>query len=274
MIKRILVALSGTPFTDSAVEHAVELARLHDAHVTGVTMLDVQRLEHVGPIPLGGASAAHELTEHRIEEVRQRIEEEIGDFEKACREGGVSYAVDRETGDMLEELVSLCRYHDVTLFGLRGLFEYGVIHNPDDAIIRLIARGVRPIIAVSEEHRRINRVLIGYNGSMESAKSMKKFVQLRLWPDVTLKVVCLGRRGEEGEQLVRDAAAYCRAHGYEVETEEGGGNGRGALLGAARSWSADLIVMGSTSRGKIAKLILGDTAEYTMRHAEIPLFLS
>jgi nucleotide-binding universal stress UspA family protein len=274
MIKRILVALSGTPFTASAVQRALELAHLHDAHVTGVTLFDVRRLEHVGPVPLGGAAAAHELAEHRIHVVQERIEKEILSFENACRSSGTSCDVDRETGDVLGQLISLWRYHDVTVFGLRGLFEYGVVHNPDNVIVQLIAHGVRPIIAVAEQHRPIRRVLIGYNGSMESAKSMKRFVQMRLWPEVELKIVCLGKAEEEGRKLLADAAAYCRSHGFEAETGSVQGHARDGLVNEAKAWSADLVVMGSTSRGKIAKLILGDTAEYTMRHAEIPLFLS
>ena len=48
MIKRILVALSGTPFTDSAISHAIELAKVHDAQLTGVTVVDPTQLESVG----------------------------------------------------------------------------------------------------------------------------------------------------------------------------------------------------------------------------------
>ena len=40
MIKRILVALSGTTCTTSAIRHAVELAKEHDAELTGVTIFD------------------------------------------------------------------------------------------------------------------------------------------------------------------------------------------------------------------------------------------
>ena len=66
MIKRILVALSGTPYTPVAVEHALELAATHGAEITGVTVTDLQRLANVGPVPVGAGAAAHSLTEHRI----------------------------------------------------------------------------------------------------------------------------------------------------------------------------------------------------------------
>ncbi len=42
----------------------------------------------------------------------------------------------------------------------------------------------------------------------------------------------------------------------------------------AGQWQADLIVMGSTSRARIFKHLLGDTALHAVRNAEVPLFLT
>ena len=95
MLKRILVALSGTPFTPVAVKHAVELAKWHEAEVTGVTVVDLDRLSDVGPRPMGGAAAAASLAEHRIAITRERIEEEIANFQRACEEADIKYVVDR-----------------------------------------------------------------------------------------------------------------------------------------------------------------------------------
>ena len=66
MTKRILVALSGTPLTESAVQHALELAKTHDAEITGVTDIDLAKVAGVGPIPMGAGAAATELVEHRL----------------------------------------------------------------------------------------------------------------------------------------------------------------------------------------------------------------
>ena len=67
MIKRILVGLAGTPYTDTAIRRAVELAKAHEAEVTGVTVVDVQKLSMVGPVPIGAevaAVAAKEAFDH------------------------------------------------------------------------------------------------------------------------------------------------------------------------------------------------------------------
>jgi nucleotide-binding universal stress UspA family protein len=274
MVRRILVALSGTPCTPVAIAQAIELAQRHEASVTGVTVVDLPSLSDVGPIPLGGSAAAHSLAEHRMQITQERVEEEVADFEKACRDASISYAVDRESGDPFDLLLELWRYHDLTIIGLRGLFEYGVVHHPDDEIVRLIAHGVRPIIAVSNEHRPVNRVLIAYNGSPESAMAMKRFAQTRLWPDVTIKVACFGFDDDKALPLLTNAAAYLRAHGYEPEAESLPSYPKEGLLRHCREWKADLVVMGSTSRSRIMKLVMGETALEALIHADVPLFLS
>ena len=53
MIKRILLGLGGTPFTDVAIQRAVELSKLHGALITGVTVVDTKSLKQVGPVPRG-----------------------------------------------------------------------------------------------------------------------------------------------------------------------------------------------------------------------------
>lgn len=275
MLKRILVALSGTPFTPVAVKHAVELARHDDAQITGVTLIDLKRLHVVGSVPVGGGAAAQELREHRTDQVRQRIEEEIERFEAVCKEAGVRYRLAQETEDTFTKLCELWRYHDLTIIGLRGLFEYEVIKHPDDMVARLINRRVRPILAVAKEYRPIRKALVAYNGSMGSAKAMKRFVRMGLWPDALVKIVVFNR-DEEAEQLLSDAADYYHAYGFDnVVTEHVRcASPREELLKQASAWDSDILVMGTQSKVHLLKHVLGSMTTQALRHAEIPLFLT
>ncbi len=274
MIKRILVALSGTPFTATATKYALELAKLHKAEVTGVTDVDIAKLMKVGPVPIGGGAAAASLAEHRIHVTEEYVEQAIADFEQACANSGMIHCVDRETGDPFDRLIALWRYHDLTIAGLRGLFEYGVVENPDDTLIRLISEGVRPILAVPKAYRPIRKVLVAYNGSMESAKALKQFVQMDLWPDIALQIVCFDMTPQESETLLADTSSYCRSHGLAAQTQHVKGGPREHLLEYAQQSEADLIVLGSTSRARIFKRLLGDTALHCLRNADVPLFLT
>jgi len=273
-MKRILVGLSGTPYTTTAIRHTHEFAERHEAEVTGVTIVDLPRLANVGPVPAGAGSAAHDLVEYRMQVTEQRVKEAVAEFDKAFEDAPTPHRVVHETGDPFEQLVSLWRYHDLTVLGLRGIFEYGLVHHPKDYLTTLVKKGIRPILAVSREYREIKRVLIAYNGSLESAKAMKYFANADLWDDLTVRIACWDDKAAQASQLLTDAAGYCRAYGFEVETDHQPGDARESLVEYAEQWGADLIVMGATNRARIFKYVLGDTVLHTIKNADMPLFLA
>ncbi len=274
MIKRILVGLSGTSYTPVAIRYAVELATRHDAELTGVTVIDISQLENVGPIPLGGSQWAIELREHRIVVARVHIEQAVQEFEQACQVAGLKYTVQHEEAAPFSQITSVSRYHDLMIFSLKGLFDHEVVEEPQDTMIQLVSAGVRPILAVGPEYRDIRRVLVPYSGSVESAKTLKRFAQLRLWPEVTVRVVHFSESSEDGAALAHDAAEYFRIHGYTVEDDCLNDSPKSRLLPYAAEWNADLIVLGNSARSMIMRRVFGETALNTIRHSMLPLFLS
>jgi len=72
MIKRILLGIGGTPFTDVAIERAVELEKTHDAFITGVTVVNIKQLKQGGSVPLGGGVYAAKLREQRLTITEER----------------------------------------------------------------------------------------------------------------------------------------------------------------------------------------------------------
>lgn len=274
MIKRILVGLGSLAYTHSATAKAIEIAKAHDAELTGVTLFDTGRLDHTGPVPIGAGHLAKELKESRQDEVSGVIAAAEVHFAMACEKAGVTYRMRRETGNPMAALVSLTRYHDLIICGQQSLFEHGVVDEPHDELAMLVRQGVRPLLAVTEVDRPIKRVMICYSGSMESAKTMRRYVHLRLWPDAKLRIVTFGQKKPEPEKLLADAADYFRAHGFDPETDHFIKPPQHELLSYADAWNADLIVLGNSSRRMLLRRILGETALHVMRNAELPLFLA
>jgi nucleotide-binding universal stress UspA family protein len=276
MIKKILIGLGGTDFTTVAVQRAVELARRHGATLTGITVLDKERLGKVGPVPAGGGAYALRMAEKRIEQTQERINEAVARLENACAGELAFCLVEQETGDPFDLMIAHSRYNDLMVFGLKSLFDYGLVSDPQDALIRLIAGGVRPILAVSACYREIRRALVAYNGSMESASSMRRFVQLRLWPDVRFRVLHIRDKAgtQAPEKLTADAAAYIAAHGFAVDTDIVAGSPREDLLAYAREYDLDVIVMGNSRKSTWVRRLLGDTVLHAIQNADRPLFLS
>ncbi|MCA9084320.1 MAG: universal stress protein [Planctomycetaceae bacterium] len=274
MIKRILVGLAGTTYTPVAIRRAVNLAQTNGAEVTGVTVLDASRVHGLGRAspPRENADA---IGSRRETITATLIAQSIRDFEAACQAAVIKHRVVEESGDAFTKLVDLSRHHDLMVFGLRSVFEYDFLAgDPESILIRLVSAGVRPLIAASDDDRSISRVLIAYNGTMESAKAMKRFVQMRLWPNAELKIVTFHPSDSIAYELLRDAEGYCCAHGFRVCHQSNPGDPKVLLLATAALWQADMIVMGNSARSVLLRKVLGDTLLATLRDTQIPLFLA
>jgi nucleotide-binding universal stress UspA family protein len=120
----------------------------------------------------------------------------------------------------------------------------------------------------------IRNVLIAYSGSMESAKAMRRYVQLNPWRNVRLRIVHFGHRDDNTEKLLIDAADYCSDHGYPNETELVDQSARENLIEYAQKNDMDLIVMGNSIRSLLLRHLLGDTVLNAIQQSDRPLFLT
>lgn len=276
MIKRLLVGVAGTPAMPAKIRHTIDLAKLHGAEISVLSVVDVDRLSYLGPVPLGAGKYAQDMRKGRIARSHSLDENAIATFEAACEEAGVPVRVVRQESDPLEAVTSDWRYHDLCVLGARGWFDHGVVEDPQDALLKLIAGGVRPVLAVTDEIRPMRKALIAYNGSLESAKTMKQFLQMALWPDMEIHIVCVGKPkgGEDAKTLLEQAAAYCRLYGYEPALDHIEGEARDVLLSTAKTTEADVIVMGSSYRKMLMLKRFGKNALGLIKSSEVPLFLS
>ncbi len=274
MIKRILVGIGGSDFSVSAFQQAIELAKFHHAQLTGVSVCDERRLKDVGPPNVRSSSFVQDVADNRVQ--KALLEQSLGihEFEKACDQAEIPYNVIRESGEPFTVFREQARYHDLMVFGLKGLFEFDVIKDPEDYLIQLVQSGVRPILATSEQYRPVKKVLICYSGSMESAKTMKHFVQSTLWSDATLRVACFGKAHEDPQTLVDQAVAYCQSHDFDTDGVVIEGSAQDHIIPYAQGWDADLIVLGNSARQLLLRRIFGETAMHVIRNSHIPLYLA
>lgn len=278
MIGRILVALGGTEYTAVAIRTAIDLAKRHGAELTGVTVVNIERLRRIGPVPMGASEIANELRDERVAVSREAAEQAIDEFSSECDAAGVPYEVLREEHDEVAHyLIGLARFHDVSVMGLRAAFEYGVDTEPHEdpvkIITRLITGGVRPIVTVPKTPFEVRRVMVAFSGSMEAAKTLRHFVHLKPWPDVETRIVTFGQDNDENRYLVDQAARYCRAHGLEAAADIVDGSPVKGVLEEADACSADVIVMGNSHRSALVRRVLGDTLLNVIKNSDKALFL-
>lgn len=66
MIRRILLPLDPSRFSESAMNMAFNIATVYDADVVGLVVLDISGIhKSIGPVPLGASYYARELETSR-----------------------------------------------------------------------------------------------------------------------------------------------------------------------------------------------------------------
>jgi nucleotide-binding universal stress UspA family protein len=275
MPKRILVGLGDADHSVTAVRQAIDLCKRHGAELTAVTVIDHRGLEDVGPIPIGGGPAAHELRKHRHQLTREIIEKAVAHCEAECQAAKITFRLIYEEGNPLDTFCHTARYQDLMILSNEdNLFDHGVIEEPSDELIRLVHEGVQPMLALPKETSKIERVLIAYSGSMESARTMKQFITMRLWPEAKICIATFELEEKQARDALAGASDYCRAHSLDVETHYAPEPAQKNLLPLVDQWGADLIVVGNSARSLLMRKLFGETALHVMRHADRAIFMA
>jgi len=79
-----------------------------------------------------------------------------------------------------------------------------------------------------------------------------------------------------GEVLLKQSGELVQQHGVQFDTVLLGtaiDNIGELIVSQAKQLPADLIVMGTHGRRGLARLVLGSTAEYVLRHSPVPMLL-
>lgn len=76
---------------------------------------------------------------------------------------------------------------------------------------------------------------------------------------------------EQYRELTDRIAKQLQEAGLLVETIVRDGNPKKEIVATAKDWNADLIVMGSQGHSGITGLLLGNTAQSVMSHAQCPV---
>ena len=139
-------------------------------------------------------------------------------------------------------------------------------------------------------------ILVPIDGSETSTRGLEEAIQvakdqdsrLRLFHIVNDHVLDTGycngtnagdineRLRANGNQVLRAAEDLVRKRGVAVETvvqEFIGRTAADAILEQARTWPADLIVMGTHGRRGLRRLAMGSDAECVVRDASVPVLL-
>lgn len=280
MIKRILIPLDPSPYSESALQMACIIAKEYDAEVTGMVILDIPGIEDsIGPVPIGGIHLAEKLEKEKKEEAQHRIEELIEKFKATCRKEGVQHREAERQGSPSVQILNESIYYDLLIIGLRTYFHFETSEKYGSSLDKLLKESVTPIYSVpekllfSEKPDRKIRILMAFDGSPLAARAMQRFTQLII-PDLyEIMLLNSSEDRESGESLLSRAEEYLNSHNITNIQKVWTSDDIIDVIKNEYYDSMDGFVLGAHSRDGIFDFLVGSLTKYLVKSAKKPVFI-
>ena len=280
MIKRILLSVSKDPNGAPETTVGVDLAKRHGAEITGITAVEPSRIALEVPRGLLFTQSYANAIDDLVKESLAESEGAIAKLGRICGENQIKFQSATGSDNAEEFLSSMWRFQDLCIIPTHPWIPG--IEQPGSAngILHLVVLGLRPLIAVPKTIPTAppSKVLVALSGSLESAKAMKQFTQLRLYPGVPVHLVTIGnpKSGEQPQELLGLATTYLKSHDHPVTTARlDPTNDRvQALFDEADRAGAEMFVIGSSYKKLLSMERYGKHAVEILQRSKFPVFIS
>jgi nucleotide-binding universal stress UspA family protein len=269
MIKDIVASLAVGTSRDVVTDFAVSVAARLDAHLTGVAFL----YEPNDGFP------AEAMESQRIENEKV-AKAAVSKFDDAVRRAAIS-----AESRMLEVPVTSAprvfartsRQFDLAIMGQP---------QPDKpALERLIVEAAlfdsgRPVLVVPYIQRaglRLDRVMVGWDGSRSAARAVADALPLLVRAKTTEVVVVASEPAKSAEMPGVEIAHHLARHGAKVEVKSivtAETDVANTILSHAADTSADFLVMGGYGHSRLREFILGGVTRGILSSMTIPTLMS
>ena len=279
-LKDLLVYVDATPRSAARMELAARLAIQHNAHLTGLNVIDIPSANYF-------YGAAMPFVPTNPEEIVERIRAEAVEaakpveaaFRECLRRNGIEGEWRLVEGPPPVTVALHARYADLTIVGQPNHEEP---QDTDAVLVTTVMTSGRAVLAMPfagdfpsiGEH-----VLVAWNASREAARALNDSLPLLLnAKQVTVLAINPQRGvGGHGDVPAADIALHLARHGLKAEAAHTVARDIAdgeALLSYAADIGADLIVAGAYGHSRARELVFGGVTRTLIAEMTAPVLFS
>jgi nucleotide-binding universal stress UspA family protein len=280
MIKRILLPLDPSAYTETALEIACFIAEHHEAELTGMVCLDIHGIEKsVEPAPIGAIHYAEKLESYKKKEAGERIEQLLNNFKKVCEHKRLKHREAEIQGGPSQSIIRESIYYDAVIIGMQTFFNFETTDKPSRMLHEIIDHTITPIYAVPEQYslpdqsERKIRVLVAFDGSLPAARAVHQFAQLAL-PDLmeVLLLTSIENRDEAADYMDQVESYLNAYHISRVSKKIVSEDILEVIRDGYIDWT-DFFVIGAHSKPRLLDFVMGGLTRRLMKMEKKPMLI-
>lgn len=258
----ILLPLDGSSYAAAARRVAIQIARGHaNSRITAL---------HVVNLRPGSGNVLQDLSgrlgfepavvsDEHAEAARKRGEEILDEFAAEAQAAGVQFERVVVTGVVSQSILDQSQQADVIVMGMRGVTEDRFPGQGGEMLSWLVPRIDVPILLLPRHTRSIQRVALGYDGSIAARHAVRAVRQVIDALPIAIDAIYVSRDGSGGEILdeVDRALPELTVTHHVVQ----GTSPHAALAESAERLGVDVLALGFRGKNKLKDILFGSTTE-------------
>jgi nucleotide-binding universal stress UspA family protein len=275
MLRRLLLAVDGTPASRGAQDLALALARRKGAAIAGVAVVDRAWATAPQATPIGGGAYKAHRDRKVLADLRQEVETLLDGFAATCREAGVPFTRSQTEDAPARAIEREAEGCDLVVVGRDTSFHFETEPDMTDMVARLIRDNARPVLVTPERRRSSERILVCYDGSIQASRAMHMAVLLGIAQEFEVHLVCVAPTREAADSQLARAETLFRAHDLAVQLHGSASDADAAevILAEVDALDPQLLVMGAFGHRGLREIFLGSATRTLLQRCDTGILI-
>ncbi len=279
MIKKILLPLDPTSYTETAAHFAINLAKMYNAEITGLVVLDIPGIKsHTGPLPPGVGFYVKELENTKIDAAKVHIQNLLSKYKHLVESNGVSFIEAKAQGSPSDKIKEFAKFYDVLIIGQKNNYHFEISDEFENSIQDVVDTCSTPFFAVPDTLTKFNsnnefKVIIAFNDSHSSVRTLQRFAQMELPKKLNVTVFISSEDKDKANFQFDLIKSFLNSHGIEKVDSIITSKDKIKFFSDEILNDTDIIVLGAHSKKGIIDFMYGSLTRYLINENKNLLFI-
>lgn len=276
MIRRILIGLDGSSYSNAALDLAIEWGKKLQCTLVGLGIIDHRPVEYAQPAALWPNAYKEKTAALVLEQSERRVQSYLDQFVRRCTRSSIPCDI-IEVMDRAEDcLPREAEKVDLLMLGSHTFFHGDTTPDRDNSVLRAaLCHSSRPVVTVPTLHTTGSGIIAAYDGSVEAGHALQAFQDSGLDFGETVHVLSISTDECTAADIAYRAVEYLRSHevranALPIVTSQSPGR---ALRQQIEELKPRLVVMGAFGRSSVQELVVGSVTRSILDDAMVPMFL-
>lgn len=276
-MKKISVAFDGLKFSDVTLKYAIQLASPSKALLSGIFLDDFTYHSYKIFDMVGSQGVSKEKIKRLMNKDKETRLKSTTAFEQACSKANITYTTHHDKSIASQELLKESIYSDLILINVKETLSHFAEEPPTEFISTILAEAQCPVMILPAEYKKIEKVILLYDGKPSSVFAIKMFNYLMPWMQTVTTEILSVMDSDESMQLPDNELIkeFVKCHYPDAVYTILYGKPEEVIIKFLREINQNvLVVLGAYRRSTVSRWFKTSMADILMKEVSMPLFIA